>query len=79
MKRLFSTSLLLFLLCACSPEPITMTTAQGTFILIRPEGPIVNGVRDIELWQKEGVSTNQYVYMRSVFADGSSHFTRLLP
>jgi hypothetical protein len=87
IKTTMKLSLLLcLLLLSCSREPtvkkpiITITTVQGTFELIRPEGkPNAAGAVDIALWAKEGVSTNDYVYMRTKFADGTDHFTRMLP
>lgn len=65
---------------ATPPPQKTMTIGTNVYRLFRPEGePNEYGARFIELWSKDGVPTNEFVYMRTVFANGDSHFTRIQP
>lgn len=62
-----------------APAITTMTVNGVTYRLIRPAtAKAADGSSDIELWDKEGETSTEYVYMRSQWSDGSSKFTRIL-
>lgn len=80
MKKSLSL-LLVFILAACSQTPpqVVVKTEDGTFRQIRPEGKLdKSGAYEIAIWAKDGVSTNEYVYMQRTFADGKVMFTRMI-
>ena len=89
----YITLLIVTIMLGCSPAPtkqsdstppvkqeIVITDSTGTYRQIRPEGPPNEyGARDMELWSKDGVSTNQYIYAKRVFSNGDIMFTRMQP
>lgn len=77
---------LLYVGCALPDKPkpaiqqvqTIVVNASGRYRLIRPESiPDATGLRDIELWSKDGVDTNQYIFRRHIFSDGSYQFIRM--
>jgi hypothetical protein len=52
----------------------------STYRLVRPQGKVgPDGSFEAEIWSKDGVPTNEYVYLRTVMAGGRDHFTRVSP
>lgn len=62
----------------CKKSDVTQDQT-GTYRLIRPESRDAQGLISIEIWAKDGVPTNRFVYARRIMADGGSVFTRMLP
>jgi hypothetical protein len=85
-------AVVLLLLAACGkkievaiePHPDFKIQQEGDglayYRLIRPQGKVgPDGSFGAELWSKDGVPTNDYVYLRTVMAGGRDHFTRVSP
>lgn len=70
MKR----ALCMLLLTGCAANVPTIVMPDGVYRMIRPKSGA-----NIELWSKDGVSTNDYVYMPRFWANGDPAFTRILP
>lgn len=83
MKKIILAAIIFFSSCKSEQsgdKSISVTNSDGIYRLIRPEGkPNALGAKDVEIWAKDGVSTNDFVYLKSVWSDGSFKFTRVLP
>jgi hypothetical protein len=70
--------ILLFILIGCHNPHVTVDKT-GTYRLLRAESKDASGIIDIELWSKDGVSTNKYVYMKRTLYGGDIVFVRIEP
>ncbi len=69
----------LFLGFSCSASKKVVKDETGVYRLIRRESKDASGVIDIELWSKDGVPTNKYVYMKRTLYNGDKIFVRVEP
>lgn len=67
---------LLTLLCGCASPQAPL---RSEFTLIRPRIDDGNGVSEIAIYSRAGVSTNEWVYRASTNFDGSVEWFKMRP
>lgn len=84
-KKLFKFGLFILFCFGCAhfknlPIGTVAHMPQGIFRLIRQQGkPDTNNTYDIELWSKDGVDTNEVIFRRFEYPDGSTYFIEVRP